>query len=111
MECRLLNRPSREPLKDWRRRGDSHSECKPPPWRRPGTNVSLGWHKPPGRAAEHRGKLDPDIGVWCDSVRNRQSEKAGAVKSLQDYEGGMHSCIVVTQIVCDGLLLSLTSAG
>ena len=33
--------------------------------------------------AEHRDKLDPDMGVWCDSVRNRQSEKAGAVKSLQ----------------------------
>src|ERR1700693_5623453 len=48
------------------------------PGTRLGTNVSLGWHKPPGQPQSIAASLIP-MGVWCDSVRNQQSEKTGAV--------------------------------
>jgi hypothetical protein len=50
------------------------------------------------------------MGVWCDSLRNQQSEKTGAVRVCRK-EGGVHCCKILTQLFCDGLILSLTPAG
>ena len=46
---------------------------------------------------------------WCDSVRNKQSEKTGAVGVCRK-EGGLRRCTVLTQLLCDGLVVSLTPA-
>src|SRR4030095_9867678 len=62
------------------------------PWIWLGTKVSLGWHKPPGRSQRIAASLIP-TGVWCDSVRNQQSEKTGAVRVCRN-DGGMRCCIV-----------------
>src|SRR5215831_15963862 len=64
------------------------------PWTRLGTNVSLGWHTPPGRSQSIAASLIP-TGVWCDSVRNQQSEKTGAVRVCRN-EGGPRCCKVLT---------------
>src|SRR6266852_1095205 len=79
------------------------------PWTWLGTKVSLGWHTPPGRSQSIAASLIP-TGVWCDSVRNQQSEKTGAVRVCRN-EGGWRCCSVWTQLFCDDLILSLTPAG
>src|SRR4029453_2457638 len=106
-DYKFLNRPSHEPQKDWRRhRGDSHRECKQPL----GYGLApKGWHKPPGRSQRIAASLIP-TGVWCDSVRNQQSEKTGAIRVCRN-EGGWRCCTVLTQLVCDDLVLPLTPAG
>ena len=89
MECRLLNRPSREPLNDWRRHGNSHRECTQPLGHGLAPTFS-GWHKPPGRSQSIAASLIP-MGVWCDSVRNRRSEKTDAVRVCRKEGGGKSS--------------------
>jgi len=110
IECRLMNRPSVEPQKDWRRpQGDSHWECEHPPWTSFGTKVSLGWQKPPGRSQNIAASLIP-TGVWCDSLRNQQHERTGAVAVCRN-EGGERRCTVLAQSTCDVFVLPLTTAG
>ena len=38
------------------------------------------------------------MGVWCDSLRNQQSEKTGAVRVCRN-EGGVRCCTMLTQLV------------
>jgi len=71
------------------------------PWTWLGTKVSLGWHTPPGRSQSIAASLIL-MGVWCDSVRNQQSEKTGAVRICSD-QGGWRCCTVSTQSVCGDL--------
>ena len=73
-ECKTLNRPGREPSKDWcRHHDDSHRECKHP--------LDTDWHQSFSGAAtaaravaEYCDCLIP-TGVWCDSVRNQRVRK------------------------------------
>src|SRR5208282_2789325 len=75
------------------------------PWTRLGTKVSLGWHKPPGRSRHIAASLIP-TGVWCDLVRNQQSEKAGAVSVCRN-EGGWRCCTVFNAICLRGFIVAL----
>src|SRR5208282_4810420 len=75
------------------------------PWTRLGTKVSLGWHKPPGRSRSIAASLIP-MGVWCDSVRNRQSEKTGAVRVCKN-EGGWRCYTVFNAIRLRGFIIAL----
>src|ERR1700674_1561802 len=76
-----LNRPSREPVADWRRHRDSHTNVTNP--------LDTAWHQRFSGAANAARAVAADrdmldlMGDWRDSVRSQQSEKTGAVESAE----------------------------
>src|SRR5439155_23338736 len=81
----MMNRPSREPVADWRRQRDSHENVTNP--------LDTAWHQrfsgaatPPGRS-QHIATCLNLMGDWRDSVRSQQSEKTGAVRVCRKTGG------------------------